>query len=376
MTWHALAAVASLALASCFGEAKQRGGACVGPESLPAVTVDRDGRRAMDLSVLIYNVEGLPRPVRKKRGADLRAIADVLAQMRARDEAPDVVMLQEAFSDEAAAISVLSGYPYVVAGPAAGDQRTIRPAAIPGEFRRAARWRKGERSPKVLSSGLFILSEFPIIWSAREPFSAAACAGYDCLANKGVLLARVWVPGLPTSVDLLTTHMNSQRAARVKLERTHEAHRYQVDESADFLARVRDERNPLIFAGDFNMRGEPGRFEYFKYRKPYRIVRHYCTVTVDDCDVRMPWGSDAPWLDSQDLQAFADGTTVRIRPVRVEALFDGPETGGKLSDHDGDKVTYRLSWPGGASDVGERLLARARREGGEACLPVREAMRG
>lgn len=83
------------------------------------------------------------------------------------------------------------------------------------------------------------------------------------------------------------------------------------------------------------MRRASSRLEHFTYRKPYHIVRHYCTVIVDTCDIRMSWDGDEPWLDTQDLQGFDDGTHIKVRPVRAEALFDGPETGGALADHDG-----------------------------------------
>ena len=59
----------------------------------------------------------------------------------------------------------------------------------------------------------------------------------------------------------------------------------------------------------------------------------------------MSWDGDEPWMDTQDLQFYADGRTVRIRPLRVEAMFDGGPSGPRLSDHDGFLVTYELRWP-------------------------------
>ena len=58
-------------------------------------------------------------------------------------------------------------------------------------------------------------------------------------------------------------------------------------------------------------------------------------------------GGDAPWMDTQDLQFFADGERLAVRPVRAEALFDGGASGPQLSDHDGFLVTYELRWPTG-----------------------------
>jgi hypothetical protein len=207
------------------------------------------------------------------------------------------------------------------------------------------------------------MSRYPIIESRAEPFSKSACAGYDCLSNKGALFARIAVPGLPSPVDLFTTHMNAKAAAGVKYERTLEAHAFQTDESALFLNSMRDLANPLIFGGDFNMKNAQDRLDYFDLRKPYRIVRRFCTQEPGACDVRMSWDGDAPWLDTQDLQGFDDGDAVSVRPLVVEAKFDAPENGGLLSDHDGYMVTYRLSWRnGGATNL------FAERDDGAFCL--------
>lgn len=362
-----LIVLALLFLPGCADSIGLRFDPCVAPAELPVIRTAADGRDFLDLSVLIYNVEGLPWPARKNRGPQLDRIGDELARLRAAGQAPDIVMLQEAFTRRAAKIGVRAGYPNIASGPAAGD-RARHSADLPERFIRDRRFWKGERAPKLLNSGLFILSDYPIISLETEPFSRHACAGFDCLANKGVMRARMWIPGMPDPIDVLTTHMNSQRAARVDLERAHAAHRYQTDESADFLSLTRDDRNPMIFGGDFNMRNAPGRLDYFTYGKPHRIVRHYCTVVVSDCDVRMSWDGDAPWLDTQDLQFFDSGATVKLRPIRAESMFDRVENGRKLSDHDGYMVTYRLSWPGAATGEWMERIARARAADRPICI--------
>ena len=62
-------------------------------------------------------------------------------------------------------------------------------------------------------------------------------------------------------------------------------------------------------------------------------------------EIQMEHVGDAPWMDTQDLQFFWPGDRVSIRPIRVEAMFDGGPSGPELSDHDGFLVTYELSWP-------------------------------
>lgn len=359
-----------LPLAGCASKPLHRAELCTAPADLPLIGTTRDGREFLDLGVLIYNVEGLPWPARKNRGAKLDAIGDELARRRAAGTAPDIVLLQEVFTQRAANIGVRSGYRNIVPGPAAGERPRSSTSQIPATFNADRRFLKGERSGKLLGSGLQVLSDYPVKSYQRAPFSSNACAGFDCLANKGVMLARIWIPGLPTPVDVFTTHMNAQKASGVDLDRAHAAHRFQTDQSAAFLARARAPANPLIFGGDFNMRRAPTRLDHFTYRKPYHIVRHYCTVLVSDCDVRMSWDGDAPWLDTQDLQGFDDGAIVAVRPLRVEAKFDAPSKVGRLSDHDGYEVTYRLSWPRGANAEEEREVAAARANGRFACIPV------
>jgi len=60
--------------------------------------------------------------------------------------------------------------------------------------------------------------------------------------------------------------------------------------------------------------------------------------------VHMSWDGDEPWVDTQDLQFFENGERVTVRPVRVDALFDGGPNGPVLSDHDGLLVEYELTW--------------------------------
>lgn len=317
-----------------------------GPDA-SAIRVSADGAiKSAELSVLIYNVEGLPWPARRNRGPLLDQIGEELARMRQEGTAPDVLLVQEAFTARGARIGETAGYANRVRGPSASDM--AEPGLVEQGHIDGRRFRKGERSGKLLGSGLYVFSDYPVVEVHRRGFSRHACAGLDCLSAKGTLMVRIVIPGMPSPVDIMTAHMNAQGAARVREARTLAAHRYQTLESAQFLLDTRDPANPLILGGDFNMRRSPGRLEHFDQHKPYHIVRRWCSEPGHDCDVRMSWDGDAPWLDTQDLQVFDDGQLVSVRPLRVEAVFDGPETGGKLSDHDGYLVTYGLSWPAAA----------------------------
>ena len=338
----AASAAIILLAAGCASWPPDRYASCPTAPEMPAITRLADGRQSTTLRILIYNVEGLPWPARKNRGASLDRIGTTLADFRAQGRAPDVVLMQETFTSRAARIGQQAGYANAIGGPKRSDM--AKDPAVSGQFVTERRRKKGERAPKLMRSGLYVLSDFPVAEMVREGFARKACAGFDCLAAKGMMLVRVTVPGVPTPIDIFTTHMNSGRAAGVPLERSGEAHRYQALEAAHFLDEHHRPDNPLIIGGDFNMRRNPERFDFFATAVPYTIVHRWCIDRPTTCEVKMSWDGDEPWLDTQDLQAFDNGKTVSVEPVRVEAMFDGSDKGARLSDHDGFFVTYRLSW--------------------------------
>jgi endonuclease/exonuclease/phosphatase family metal-dependent hydrolase len=202
---------------------------------------------------------------------------------------------------------------------------------------------KGEWRP-VFSSGLYILSDLPLVAVDRAPFPSRECAGFDCLSNKGVMYARLAIAGVPREIDLFNTHLNSRGHAGVSQDRSLKAHSLQVDELHRYIEEKWDKAHPMIFGGDLNMRRAPARFAHFAEVMPYPLVHQYCLRKENGCDVRMSWDGDAPWMDTEDLQGFESGGGVTVRPIRVEAMFDKPWKGETLSDHDGFLVTYRLSW--------------------------------
>lgn len=325
---------------------------CVADTAVPELRIDAQGDRSVRLSVLIYNVEGLPWPARKGRKASLRRIGETLQAMRENGTGPDVVMLQEAFTPAARDILAQAGYANIVSGPGRRTRRNAEATAIDPAFKKARRRKKGERFGRLLNSGLYIASDLPLTVLAAEPFSRRACAGFDCLANKGALAASLQVPGMPQSVVLFTTHLNSQGAAKVSLERSRKAHAYQIAENAMLMDQVRDPAAPLVLGGDFNMRDDPERFEAFARAKPYTIVHEFCINAPEVCNVRVSFDGDAPWMDTQDLQVFDQGRNVRITPVEIQAMFDGLK-GERLSDHDGLLVTYELRWKVGEARSGQ-----------------------
>lgn len=93
------------------------------------------------------------------------------------------------------------------------------------------------------------------------------------------------------------------------------------------------------------MRHSEPRWENFSRYQSLSLVHRVCADRSSGCDVRMSWDGDEPWMDTQDLQFFWSGSPATIRPIRVEALFDGSPDSPQLSDHDGFMVTYAIEWP-------------------------------
>jgi len=333
---------AVMALGGCVSLPEPRTVACADAKR-PEIRISEDGRTASTrIDVLTYNVEGLPKRVRPGRTGALRELGIRLASMRAAGTAPGIVMFQEVFSRSARRAVVAADYPSLASGPSAKD-RPPRPRqrSLPGR----ANLRKGELGIKLASSGLVIASDYPVLASGRQPFARGSCAGFDCLSNKGIVFALVAIPGVPATIDLFNTHMNSRGASRVAERRNLAAHQKQSREVLGFVGMHSDPDTPTIFGGDFNMRGSDERFAEFSRWKPLTLVHGYCLEQASRCDVRMSWDGDEPWMDTQDLQLFRSGTVVKARPVRVEAMFDGGKGGPRLSDHDGFRVIYELSWP-------------------------------
>lgn len=84
-----------------------------------------------------------------------------------------------------------------------------------------------------------------------------------------------------------------------------------------------DSDAPQILGGDFNTRHSEKRGENFSRYHPLDLIHGTCAAAASNCEVPMSWDGDEPWMDTRDLQFYARGPKVAIRPIRVEAMFDG-----------------------------------------------------
>jgi endonuclease/exonuclease/phosphatase family metal-dependent hydrolase len=299
------------------------------------------------LSLLTYNVHGLPWPVVADRSGDLERIGQRLAWMRQRGAQPSVVVVQEAFTSRAARIGRLGGYAYSAVGPASDERDTV--AAAPAERLLAASASSldGETEGKWEGSGLRLFSDFPILSVKRMAFPGGDCAGFDCLANKGVMLVTLDIPG-KGPVQIATTHLNSRAASGVPDARSIIAYRRQVVLLGAFLRRNVDPERPLILAGDFNVGDAPGR-------------RAAITAEVEGLKTALAGSAgeglrsciaarrvdrlgDAAYIvrRSRDFEFFYSGRTAALSAEQASIPFGREPDGSALSDHFGFVVNYRI----------------------------------
>lgn len=303
------------------------------------------------LSVMTYNVKGAPWPVTHGRGRALRAIAERLRQLRADGRNPHVVVLQEAFSAAARAIASRAGYRYVVAGPGTEDRTDLPATQADLRFLAGRTFWHGERAGKLFNSGLLLLSDYPVTRTTRLAYPAFACAGFDCMANKGALLVTIEIPGAPSPVDLVATHLNSRHSARVSNERSLYAYERQVQLLSDFILANRDPRHPLIVAGDFNVGGAPARGTALFAQVPHWggggvpvVEALHAVVSAGGAGRPAPaTGTDAVIRRNTDFEFISAGRLADLVPLAANVPFGRESSGGMLSDHIGYAITFRLA---------------------------------
>jgi endonuclease/exonuclease/phosphatase family metal-dependent hydrolase len=300
------------------------------------------------LSVMTYNIRGLPWPLALGRRDAFAKIESRLQALRKRGAQPRVIVLQEAFTDDAKGVAERSGYRFVANGPSRDLPSLVRPNLADLKFSGAARFIKGETSGKLTDSGLQIASDYPILSVRRMAFPAFACAGYDCLANKGVLLVTVAVPGSSTPIAIATTHLNSKRSSRVSLARSLYAYQRQVAMLDSFLAANHDPDLPIIFAGDFNA-STAARRSYLISRATTRWSRQQVSSALQNCMADAARRGEKPHSlaskmveRGRDWQFYIPGVRTSLQAIRLVVPFGLERDGSMLSDHIGYGIIYRL----------------------------------
>ena len=198
------------------------------------------------LTIYAQNMGLLPGPLYKGVDSD-RALGHLIAILRQRQ--PDIVGLSEMWtdSDRSRVTEELADiYPYSRVGP--HDPLIETPL---GDI-------------ELMDGGLLLLSRHPIIAAGSTVYRQ--CSGDDCLANKGVLHARIQPRGNPTPIDTFLTHT---QAAEPTVGGTTAGARHavegQIRHLAAFIRASRDPMGPALLFGDFNV-------EFFKHRDLYDFL--------------------------------------------------------------------------------------------------------
>ncbi len=283
------------------------------------------------ITLLSYNVEGLPWPLTHGR---TEAAAEIAAALRDRDAAgdgPQIVAVQEAFGTVQRAIGMRAGYRYAAFGPTAALPGAAATTPSETAFLKAGSFWHGETEGPHEGSGLAIFSDYPILWARSMAFPRYACAGYDCLANKGALAVALRTPGQDAPLIVVDTHLNSRAASGVDDGRSLAAYRRQVAALRTFVAAMDMQGSPLLLAGDFNV-GTDGRREAYLsttlFRHEGMTVGASESACGDTCRVLAP---DPSAVRAKTIVAYRGP----IAPAGSASAFGTQSDGHRLSDHIG-----------------------------------------
>ena len=183
----------------------------------------------------------------------------------------------------------------------------------------------------------------------RVVFPGYACAGLDCLANKGAVMATVRIPGSGKAFDILDTHLNSRHSSLVGDARSLEAYRRQTGILADFIATNRTPGMALIAGGDFNVGKAAARGDALSADLPrwnFGAAVHDALHAVTGARRRVGAGIGADTLAvlrrNTDFLFFAPTPGTALAPESLSVPFGLEASGTMLSDHLGYSATFRL----------------------------------
>lgn len=296
------------------------------------------------LTVMSYNVEGLPAPARFGRSASLERIGEGLAALRRERRQPNVVLLQEGFSTDAGRIAERASYRYTAEGPTTDEVNRQPAPAGAASLVEGASHLKGEDDGKWIGSGLRILSDYPIVKVERLAFPDWACAGFDCLANKGVLIAWVAVPGVAAPVAFIDTHLNSRGASGVAKARADIAYAYQITALRHFIASKVPAGATAFLGGDFNTGKALVRKADLGPGLLPQGRNSLLDAVADERKISTPDGRDTTAImqRGKDWLFYRGTSRCPVLLTGFDVPFGRAAGGASLSDHLGYEAHYRL----------------------------------
>lgn len=290
------------------------------------------------LRLLSYNINGLPKTLTKGKPPLFNRIAEILRERRAAGTQPHVVLLQEAFDKRTSIIADTTGYKYVYKGPGRRDTSRKGRAHWTQATRKAYALRHDPQ--KIAGSGLYILSDYPIVDARYKAFDSDECAGFDCLSNKAIQFARVQTPFVDEPIDIVNSHFNSRGSAKAPGKIVLKAHKKQTDVLVKLLSEFR-QGYPIVIAGDFNTKQDK-RYAYFSESVNLVDAGEVCLSNRAFCMLADGTREDELLYRTNDKQFFEGSIGVRLQPIWAARNFDELLDGKPLSDHLGYEVHYRI----------------------------------
>lgn len=292
--------------------------------------------KQMTLRVLSYNVNDLPWPLRKKSKKRLKYIGNDIGRRKGEGTAPDVVLLQEAFTKRSKALLKNANYPYVIKGPG----RRKDEGSLGNDKWRTLAEDRGTRSKAYVGSGLYILSKYPIVERKFELFGDD-CKGNDCFANKAILLARIQLPGFKTPLDIVTSHMNANKTDEASPRALLRTFKKQTRLVRTFLETFNGPR-AAILAGDFNV-ANTARYNFFTSTITAVNAGQLCLRWPARCTTGTNATADSLWRNTNDQHFIIEGRDFHIVPIFMERNYEERVKGKRLSDHLGFETVYQVT---------------------------------
>jgi endonuclease/exonuclease/phosphatase family metal-dependent hydrolase len=261
-------------------------------------------------------VKGLPPIATPGYGtARFDEISRQLSERVQKKSAPDVVLLQEAFTDESKNIVIKSGYTHWAQGP------SRQGSDAEGEFQ------------KSFSSGLFILSRHPIIESGLINFDRSHCATWDCYANKGIQYVKIQIPGFAAPAIFFNTHMQAGK-------KHEEVRKKQLLTLLQFFQSQKSENALLFFGGDFNTRPDMETYQTLANGLQMRQAGLECLSQPSSCSVAPETPATELYQDTVDHIFFAGAPFMKV--TFAARNFREKFEDQFLSDHFGYEVEFKL----------------------------------
>lgn len=193
------------------------------------------------VSVLSFNLWQLPW-IANPDTADKQARAQA-AESVIRAQDTDVVVLEEAFSDQAEDLRdrLADAYPFQT--PLVGQYCSTSPGwtSIAGNC---------SNSPFVVNGGVTVLSKYPITEKHQLVYRNSYSGTADYLSNKGAALVRIFAHG--KALWLAGTHLQADEGPET-LPKAHDIRMAQLRELRDLAAAHVPDGDAVAVAGDLNI---------------------------------------------------------------------------------------------------------------------------